>query len=53
MAMSVFVNKRPVGLFYGDSGGEPDALEETHYALFQRLCGHAAVALTALSQPRK
>lgn len=53
MAMSVFVNKRPVGLFYGDSGGEPAALEETHYALFQRLCGHAAVALTALSQPRK
>lgn len=52
MAMSVFVNQRPVGLFYGDGGGEPVALEETHYALFQRLCGHAAVALTALSQPR-
>jgi|GEM_PF-2101865 len=53
MAMSIFVHDRPVGLFYGDCGGQDCRLDVEQYTLFRQLCERAALAMTELSSRSK
>lgn len=37
-AVSAVVKERPIGLFYGDMGGDSQAMQEAHFTRFRELC---------------
>jgi len=50
--MSIFVNKKPVAVFYADSGTENEALSEYEYKQFKYLCSAATQCLQYLATKR-
>jgi monoamine oxidase len=49
-AMSVFLNGKPIGLFYADSKHDGGALDEQRYLEFKQLCLRAAQGLAHLAK---
>ena len=51
-AMSVFLNGKPIGLFYADSKHDGAALDEQSYLEFKQLCLRAAQGLAHLAKKK-
>ncbi len=50
--MSIFVNKKPVAVFYADSGAKNETLSEYEYKQFKYLCSAATHCLQYLATKR-
>jgi len=49
-ASSVFLNNRPVGMFYCDCHQDSDCLDEERYKEFQHVCGFVTAAMEKFSK---
>ncbi|UZE96984.1 HDOD domain-containing protein [Alkalimarinus alittae] len=50
--MSIFINKKPVAIFYADSGHEKRLLTDEDYKQFKYMCGAATHCLQYLAEKR-
>lgn len=50
--MSIFINQKPVAIFYADTGQEGQALTEENYKQFKYMCGAATHCLQHLAEKR-
>lgn len=46
VAMSLFVNRRPLALIYADRGVDGDDISDQHYDWFKQLCNAVSICLT-------